>query len=166
MPDDDVDTWIEEYIRLEASGWKRERGAFACRETDKDYFATIAKAAFEKGKLMLLALRLDGKAIAMKCNFIAPPGSFAYRIAFDENYAGYSPGVMMELENIRRLHHIPADEWMYSCATPKHPMIDRLWLDRRAIHSILIPTGKRVGGVVLSALPWLRSLNRRLRRIG
>lgn len=162
-PDGDIDAWIEEYLRLEASGWKGQGGAFACTDADKDYFATIAKAAFEKRKLMMLAVRLDGKAIAMKCNFIAAPGSFAYRIAFDENYAFYSPGVLLELENIRRLHNETSVEWMDSCATPEHPMIDRLWLDRRAIQSVLVPTGKKAGGFVISALPLIRSLNRKLR---
>lgn len=167
-PGGDIDAWVEEYLRLEASGWKGQGGAFACSDADKDYFATIARAAFEKRKLMMLAVRLDGKAIAMKCNFIAAPGSFAYRIAFDENYAFYSPGVLLELETIRRLHSETSVEWMDSCATPEHPMIDRLWLDRRAIQSVLVPTGKKAGEFVISALPLIRSLNRKLRglRVG
>lgn len=165
-PDGDVDSWVEEYLRLEASGWKSQGGAFACNEVDTRYFATIAKAAFEKRKLMMLSVRLDGRAIAMKCNFIASPGSFAYRIAFDEDYAFYSPGVLLEIENIRRLHNEPGIAWMDSCATPEHPMINRLWLDRRAIQSVLVPTGRKAGGIVISALPLIRSLNRKLRAIG
>lgn len=164
-PDGDIDAWVEEYLRLEASGWKGQGGAFACSDADKDYFAAIAKAAFEKRKLMMLAVRLDGKAIAMKCNFISAPGSFAYRIAFDESYAFYSPGVLLELENIRRLHNERSVEWMDSCATAEHPMIDRLWLDRRAIQSVLVQTGKKAGGLVISALPLIRSLNRKLRSV-
>ena len=163
-PDGDIDAWVEEYLRLEASGWKGQGGAFACSDADKDYFATIAKAAFEKRKLMMLAIRLDGKPIAMKCSFIGESGSFAFRIAFDENYAVYSPGVLMELENIRRLHAEPRVEWMDSCATPEHPMIDRLWLDRRAIQSVLVPTGKRAGEFVISALPVMKLLNRKVRQ--
>jgi hypothetical protein len=157
------ETGCLEYDALEASGWKGQGGAFACSESDKKYFATIARAAFEKRKLMMLAMRLDGKPIAMKCNFIGTPGSFAFRIAFDENYSFYSPGVLMELENIRRLHNETSVEWMDSCATPEHPMIDRLWLDRRAIQSVLVPTGKKAGEFVISALPFIRSLSRKLR---
>ena len=166
--DGDIDAWVAEYLRLEASGWKGQGGAFACSEPDEDYFVTITKAAFEKHKLMMLAIRLDDKAIAMKCNFIGAPGSFAFRIAFDENYSFYSPGVLLELENIRRLHNEPSVDWMDSCATPDHPMIDRLWLDRRAIQSVLVATGKRAGELVISALPIMRSLKRKLRglRVG
>lgn len=162
----DIDAWIEEFLQLEASGWKGNgRGAFACTEANRNYFVAIAKAAFARGRLIMLALRLDGKPVAMKCNFISEPGSFAFKIAFDENYAVYSPGVQLELENIGRFHAERSVEWMDSCAIPEHPMIDRLWLDRRTIKSVLIPTGKKAGELVISALPLMRSLNRKIRQL-
>ncbi len=161
--DGDVDTWIEEFLQLELSGWKgRNGGAFACNETSRNYFATIARAAFERDKLTMLALRLDGKPVAMKCNLISVPGSFAFKIAFDESYSDYSPGVQLELENIQRFHAQDRVEWMDSCAVPEHPMIDRLWLDRLEIQSVLVPTGM-AGKSVIAALPAIRSLNRKFR---
>lgn len=161
----DIDGWIEEFLQLEASGWKANgAGAFACIQANRDYFVSIAKAAFAKERLTMLALRLDGKPVAMKCNFISEPGSFAFKIAFDENYANYSPGVLLEMENINRFHAQRNVEWMDSCAIPDHPMIDRLWLDRRTIKSVLIPTGKKTGELLISTLPLMRSLNRRIRQ--
>ena len=163
-PGGDLDRWTGEFLDLEASGWKtRDGGAFACSEVNRNYFVAIAKAAFEKGRLMMLALRLDGKPVAMKCNLLSEPGSFAFKIAFDESYAAYSPGVILELENIRLLHAEQRVKWMDSCAAPDHPMIDRLWPGRRPIHSLLVPTGGMAGGLVVSALPVLRSLKRKLR---
>lgn len=159
----DVDTWIEEFLQLEAAGWKgREGGAFVCNETNRNYFATIAKRAFEGDRLMMLALRLDGKPVAMKCNFTSLPGSFAFKIAFDESYAEYSPGFLLEIENVRWFHAQRRFEWMDSCAAPDHPMIDRLWLDRLEIQSVLVPTGL-AGKSVVAALPVIRSLNRKFR---
>src|SRR5262249_30966141 len=162
----DKDTWTQEFLDLEARGWKGQNGgAFACNAVNKDFFVSVATAAFERGRLMMLALRLDGKPVAMKCNIVSAPGSFAFKIAFDESYSAYSPGVMLEVENIRRLHAAPLVEWMDSCATPDHPMIDRLWLDRRAIHNLIVPTGKMAGEFVISALPFIRSINRWFRGI-
>jgi CelD/BcsL family acetyltransferase involved in cellulose biosynthesis len=162
----DIDTWIEDFLQLEASGWKGNGGgAFACSEANRDYFVSIAQAAFARGRLTMFALRLDGKPIAMKCNFISEPGSFAFKIAFDENYSAYSPGVLLEIENISRFHAQRQVEWMDSCAVPEHPMINRLWPDRRAIKSVLIPTGKKAGDLVISALPFMRSLNRKIRSL-
>jgi hypothetical protein len=162
----DIDAWVEEFLQLEASGWKGTTGgAFACIEANRNYFVSITKTAFARGRLIMLAVRLDGKPIAMKCNFIAEPGSFAFKIAFDENFAAYSPGVLLEIENIGHFHAQRSVEWMDSCAIPDHPMINRLWLDRRTIKSLLIPTGMKAGELVISTLPLMRSLNRRLRQL-
>jgi hypothetical protein len=163
--DGDLNRWIDEFLELEGRGWKGDGGAFACNELDAQYFREIAVRAFEQGKLMMLAIRLDKKAIAMKCNFMTPPGSFAFRIAFDESYSAYSPGVLLELENIRRLHGNSDIEWMDSCAIPDHPMIDRLWPDRRGIASLLMSTDKRSGELVIAGLPFMRMVNRKLRAI-
>jgi CelD/BcsL family acetyltransferase involved in cellulose biosynthesis len=158
-----LDTWIEEFLQLEASGWKgREGSAFACNENNRNYFAAIARAAFDDDRLMMFALRLDGKPIAMKCNFIAMPGSFAFKIAFDESYKDYSPGFLLEIENVNWFHAKPGFEWMDSCAVADHSMIDRLWVDRLKIQSVLVPTGM-AGKSVVAALPVMRSLNRKVR---
>lgn len=164
--DGDLERWAGEFLALEASGWKSEDGgAFACNDANREYFHSVAKSAFERGRLMMLALRVDGRPIAMKCNILAAPGSFAFKIAFDEEYSYYSPGVLLEIENIRMLHSDPRIEWMDSCATPEHPMIDRLWHDRRRIRSVLIPTASRAGNLVISALPFMRSINRKVRAL-
>ena len=163
--EDDVGAWIEEFLKLEASGWKgREGSAFACNENTRNYFEAIASAAFEGDRLEMLALRLDGKPVAMKCNFSSMPGSFAFKIAFDEAYADYSPGFLLEIENVRWFHAQRRFHWMDSCAVPDHSMIDRLWFDRLEIQSVLVPTGM-AGKSVVAALPLMRSLNRRLRRL-
>lgn len=160
----DVHTWIEEFLKLEASGWKgREGSAFACSKDNRNYFTTIARAAFERDRLEMLALRLDGKPVAMKCNFIATPGSFAFKIAFDETYAEYSPGFLLEIENVRWFHAQRRLDWMDSCAVPDHSMIDRLWFDRMEIQSVLVPTGI-AGKSVVAAMPLMRTLNRKFRR--
>jgi hypothetical protein len=51
----------------------------------------------------MLALRLDGRPIAYKLDFLAGRGSFSFKIAFNENYGRYSPGELLEIENVRRL---------------------------------------------------------------
>ncbi|HEV2668965.1 MAG TPA: GNAT family N-acetyltransferase, partial [Blastocatellia bacterium] len=97
-------------------------------------------------------------------NFLSGQGSFAFKIAFDEEYARYSPGVLLELENIRRLHAQSKVKWMDSCAATSHPMFDRLLPDRRTIQDVVIGAGKPLGDWVVAATPLLRLLNRKLRR--
>src|SRR5262249_38316122 len=144
--DADLDGWLEEFLQLEQAGWKGKLGgALAANDARRSYFLTVAQEAWRRGRLMMLALKHNGEVIAQKCNFLAGDGSFAFKIAYNEAYARYSPGFFLELENIRRLHDAPEIRWMDSCAVPDHPMINRLWLDRRTIQTVLIPTGKRPG---------------------
>ncbi|HKQ93638.1 MAG TPA: GNAT family N-acetyltransferase [Blastocatellia bacterium] len=166
-PDDDVEVWIEEFLRLEASGWKgRENSAIASDESDQNYFRSIAKEAFRQGRLSMLALRLDGRPIAFKCDFHAGRGLFTFRIAFDENYARNSPGMLLETENVRRLHSRSQIDWVDSCNDSFNFMFNRLWQERRTILDVVVGAGKSWGDWMVAAIPLLKSLNRKLLRRG
>jgi hypothetical protein len=113
---------------------------------------------------MMLGLFLNGRPIALKCNLLAGDGSFAFKIAYDETLARYSPGVLLELFNIDYLHCRSEIRWMDSCAVPGHPMIERLWLDRRIIQDTLLSTGRGPGDFIVSFLPGLRWVKRQVSR--
>ena len=164
-PDADADAWIEEFLEFEAKSWKGKGGrALVCDETDRNFFVEVAREAFRRGKLMMLALRFNGRPIAYKINFLSGAGSFAFKIAFDEEYARYSPGVLLELENIRLLHDHPQTRWMDSCADPDRFMINHLWTDRRAIQTVVVSAGKLQGDLALATIPLLKWGNRQIFR--
>lgn len=136
---DPIDHWITEFLVLEASGWKGRSGsALDDAEHTRAFFIDAIKGAHEAGKLEMLRLSLDGKAIAMLVNFITPPGCFAFKIAFDENYARFSPGVFIKIENLKILDRRDI-EWTDSCAVEDHPMINSLWAERREIVRVTMP---------------------------
>ncbi len=98
-PGGDLDAWLDEFLELEAQGWKGKRGtALKDDPAALAVFRACARGAFERGRWMTLALRLDGRAIAMKCNLLAGDGAVAFKIAYDEDYARFSPGVLLEIE--------------------------------------------------------------------
>ena len=76
----------------------------------------------------------------MRCDFLAPPGAFAFKIAYDEEFARFSPGVLLQRENLALLDQ-PGIAWCDSCASADHPMIDHIWRERRAIGSLSIAIG-------------------------
>jgi len=88
---------------------------------------------------------------------------FTFKIAFDENYACHSPGVLLEVENIRRLHTQSRIEWADSCTGPFDSMFKRLWLSRRMIRDVIVSTGKAPGDLVVSMIPLLNWLNSKIR---
>ena len=161
----EVDAWVEEFLELEASSWKGEQGsALGCVDANRNYFVTITREAFRRGRLMMTAMRLDGRPLAQRLSFVASRGAFAFKTAYDESYAGFSPGISLEIDTIRRLHASTEIDWMDSCATPIH-FINRLWTDRRAISTVLISTGRKSGDLLVEIMPLMKRLNRGLKSI-
>ncbi len=138
---EDVDQWIDDFLTLERKGWKgTEHSAMACADGTAALFRKALRNAAGEGKLERLALSLDGRPIAMLANFLCPPGSFSYKTAFDEDYARFSPGVLLQRENLALLTRREV-MWCDSCAAPDHPMIDSLWTERRPIGRISVAIG-------------------------
>lgn len=133
-----LSAWLEEFLVLERSGWKGRNGsALADMPETRGLFIAAAHAAHNSGKLHVIALRLDGRAIAMLVNFLSPPGGFSFKTAFDEDYARFSPGVLLQIDNLDILqdHGLM---WMDSCAAEGHPMIDSLWAQRRHVARVSV----------------------------
>ena len=160
--EDDVARWIDEFLRIEASGWKGQRGsALASSERGRRYFAEIVTSAFRRGRLLMLGLDFNGRPIARRCAFVAGEGSFAFKTAYDEEFADFSPGAMLELDSIRQLQTLPGVRWMDSCATTDNFLVNRLSNERKTIQSLAIGTGA-LGELLVSGLPLLRWTTRRI----
>lgn len=129
---------IAEFLALESAGWKgRANSALAAMPETHAFAEAALQGAADTGRLELLTMTLDGKPIAMLANFVTPPGSFSFKIAYDEAYARYSPGVLLQLENMAVAR--PGVEWMDSCAVEDHAMINSLWPARRTIVRVTVP---------------------------
>ena len=137
---DEIVGWCDTFLALEAAGWKGSKGsAFANLPETAKFFRDVIFGAFEAGRLDFQRLNLDGRAIAMLVNFRTPPGSWSFKIAYDEALSQFSPGVLIELENLRRVLQDQEIDWMDSCAVEDHPMINSLWGERRAIVQVSVP---------------------------
>lgn len=143
-----IDGWLTDFLRLEQAGWKGQAGsALACAPDTAALFTAALREAAALGQLERLTLRLDGAPIAMLATLIAGEGAFSYKTAFDERYARFSPGVLLQRENLTLLED-PGMAWCDSCAAEDHPMIDHLWRERRAIGRVSIA----IGGALRRAL--------------
>jgi CelD/BcsL family acetyltransferase involved in cellulose biosynthesis len=130
----ELSTWCTDFLALEASGWKGSEGtALQCNAGETAFMIDAMAAAFAAGHLHFLRQDLDGRAIAMLANFRHGVGSFSFKIAFDEALGRFSPGVLIEIDNLHAVQSDPTVDWMDSCASTDHPMIDSLWAERRSI---------------------------------
>ncbi|GAB3379681.1 GNAT family N-acetyltransferase [Azotobacter armeniacus] len=158
---EDLEAWLSAFIELESKGWKgQSRSALGCRPACRRYFEEVTTAAYARGQLRMLELSLDGRPLAMLCDFLAPPGAFSFKVAFDEEYARYSPGVLLELECIRLVHELKAQgvQWMDSCAAPENGLSNRLWLERKPLCTFVLSSGAPLADLWADLYPYGKRL--------
>ena len=137
-----IDQWLADFLNLESGGWKGKHGsALASHTKTEAMFRNVLSSAARAGRLEHLSLTLDGKPIAMLATFLAHPGSFAFKTAFDEEFARFSPGMQLQVENLALLDD-PDLAWCDSCAAPNHPMIEHIWRDKREMVWITVEAGR------------------------
>jgi CelD/BcsL family acetyltransferase involved in cellulose biosynthesis len=162
-PGDDLAAWTQEFMRLEASGWKGRAGsALSCREDDRRFVAGVFAEAFRRGRLLITGLDLDGRALARHVMFTAGEGAFTFKIAYDETYEKCSPGILAEVDNVRQFMETPGLRWIDSNTAPENKSYGRVWKDRRTIQGIAIGA-RGPGRLAVAALPLMRLAKRWLR---
>lgn len=150
-----VEGVVLEFLELELAGWKGRAGtAIAQRPAEARFFLDACRAAASAGMLHPLTLRVDGAVAATIINFAGhgaeADGLFSFKITYDETFARYSPGVLLELELTARALGQNNLAFTDSCANPDHPMIDHLWRERREMHDINVATSPSLPHFALS----------------
>lgn len=152
-----LEEWTDAFLALEAAGWKGKEGsALALAKHTATLFREALAGAGAQGRLERLTMTLDGKPIAMLANFVCPPGMFSFKTTYDESLAKYSPGVLLQCENLMVLARGDV-AWSDSCASADHPMIDHIWRERREIGQVSLAIGGPIrralfGGLVRAEL--------------
>lgn len=141
-PGDAVGDEIERFLALEARGWKgREGGALAASAHNLRFGREVLAQAHKRGQLHMVGLNCEGRAIARRVSLLAGAGSYAFKTAYDEDYAAYSPGVLAEAMCLREFHGLPSQRWMDSYTDPDNALVNRMWKDRRAMQSVAVGVG-------------------------
>ena len=150
-----LEAWVADFLALERKGWKGTAGsALADDARTAGLFRSALAGAAQVGQLERLSLTMDGRPIAMLATFLAPPGAFAYKTAFDEEFARFSPGMQLQVENLALLED-ESIAWCDSCAEPGHSMIERIWTERRPFAFFTVPIGGGLRRKAGEAWAWL-----------
>jgi CelD/BcsL family acetyltransferase involved in cellulose biosynthesis len=158
--DGDWRAWTEEFMRLEASGWKGRGGtALACREDDRRFVAAVFDEAHRRGRLQITGLDLDGKPLARHIMISAGDGSFSFKLAYDETHARSSPGILAEVDNVRQFLETPGLRYIDSNTARQSTGYGRVWKDRRTVQRVAIGV-RGAGHLALVALPLMRLVKR------
>lgn len=130
---------VEGFLTLEAAGWKgRERTAMAI---DRYRAAFAREAVFrmaERDLCRIHTLTLDGRLIACLIVFIEAGVAYTWKTAYDEAFSAYSPGTLLMIEVSHNHLDDPNIMATDSCAVPDHPVLSRLWMERRPIGTLVV----------------------------
>ncbi|MEE9330566.1 MAG: GNAT family N-acetyltransferase [Parvularculaceae bacterium] len=147
---DQLEAWAEMFLQLEDASWKGGEGSsLKATAATRAYFHGILQGAGAQDSLMLQRLMLDDTPLAMLVNFVTKGHAFSYKIAFDEGYSRFSPGVMIELNFTKAVLGDENIAFVDSCAGENHPMINHLWAERRVISMHNISLKRGFGALVL-----------------
>ncbi|MCY6383664.1 GNAT family N-acetyltransferase [Hoeflea prorocentri] len=135
----DIRYRMEEFLALEASGWKgRRRTAMV---VDR-YRAAFAREAItdlaETDNVRIHTLNLNGEAIASMIVFIQSGTAYTWKTAYNETFSSLSPGQLL-MDELTALHlEDPNITISDSCAVEDHPVMSRLWRERCRMGTLIV----------------------------
>lgn len=133
----------EAFLAMENSGWKAEQGtALGSTPEDAAFFRRICKDMAAVGLLRLMALEVDGRAVAMECHLRDGDAQFSFKIAYDHELSAYSPGAQLDLQLFEGFG-AQGLTVVDTCSSPSNAHMNRLWPHRRQMQTLLLPTGSR-----------------------
>ena len=132
---------LDDFLRLEASGWKGEKGtALLCKTADAEFARAMMAALAPQGDAWIHALYLDGQPVSMQIVLRAGTTAFTWKTAYDQALSDYSPGMLL-LEDytaafladrsIATVDSCAHDDSSFMAAwSERQPMAD-VWIDAR-----------------------------------
>ena len=162
------DAAYDEFMALEAAGKMSEHGTVLADDPGHaQFFREMCREFAELGRLQLPSLRVGDQTVATQCNLLAGDVVYGIKIAYDERWSAFSPGIQLEIEMITVFHEHSEARLIDSCADPNNVTFNRLWPDRRALATYVLrpPTGiGRLAGAVVAGARSARDYRVRRKR--
>lgn len=168
---DAVREGLEEFLALEASGWKGRRRTALAQDRYRAAFAREAvNGLAERGQARVFTLWAGEDAAASLVILESGGEAVAWKTAYDERFAASGPGTLVLSMATERLQADPGLRLVDSCAVPDHRVMNRFWRGRTEVGTLVVglqPGLEREVNVCAEALTALRRrLHRRHRWLG
>ena len=135
----DPKPFVDDLLSLDAKGWKGAKGtAISGNPKLKSALEVACTNLHNSKKLRFWSLKLNGKSIASLVAIVEGDQAWLGKIAYDETFAKYSPGVQIILDCTESFFTETSIKHIDSSAIPNHPMIDRIWRDRVAMINVFV----------------------------
>ncbi|MCW2308560.1 GNAT family N-acetyltransferase [Rhodobium gokarnense] len=131
-----------DFLRLEAAGWKGDRGtALACDARITTFAQEAIAGLAEIGGVRIDAYRIDGRPVGIVVSLVDGGDVFTWKMAHDMAFAAQSPGFLALLGLTEAVLDDVYVNRIDSLADAGHPIVDHIWHERRTIGTLLVPAG-------------------------
>jgi hypothetical protein len=160
---------LERFLSLEASGWKgKARTAMVVDRLQAAFAREAVHRLAQQDLCRIHELVLDGRPVASVIVFVEAGIAYTWKTAYEERHGAFSPGTLLMIELTR--HHLadPNIEATDSCAEEGHPVMDRIWGERREMGALVIglaPSADRAARQAAKQLHLYRETRAMARRV-
>jgi CelD/BcsL family acetyltransferase involved in cellulose biosynthesis len=148
-----VEAAVEQFLALESKGWKgRSRTALSCRSGHDRFFREMCQGFADQGRLMFLSLEAGPRVVAQNTALVAGEGLFGFKRAYDEEFARWSPGSLLDLDVLDWFHRSAPLAWLDTCSAPDDGNGSRAFGDRRPLSTVAVPLSP-VGAAAAAMVP-------------
>ena len=133
---------FEDFLALEASGWKgREGTALLGSAADAQYVRGMIEALAADGAVAIHSLTLDGRPVSMQVVLRSGRTAFTWKTAYDEALHDFSPGALLledytasllANQSIDQVDSCAFDDTGYMSAWQERAALAQVWFDASA----------------------------------
>ncbi|HEX2257311.1 MAG TPA: GNAT family N-acetyltransferase, partial [Afifellaceae bacterium] len=139
---DEMATAMEAFLVVEAAGWKGRRGTAMAQDPALKRFAASAVAGLaRRGGAAIDAMFVGDRPAAALVRFQAGGLSIPWKIAYDETFAGYSPGAQLMSHVSRAWLSDPAVSRVDPVCDADNRLLAQLWDERETYATLVLATG-------------------------
>jgi CelD/BcsL family acetyltransferase involved in cellulose biosynthesis len=136
---------VDAFLQIEARGWKGRRGtALQCNEATRAFASKVFSSPRSSNACRADLLKLNGEPIAVGLTLVSGRTGFTVKCAYDERYANYSAGLLLEVAFLRG---VLGEKWAsrIDSGTAGSHVIDELWPGRSEVGDLLFSVAHSPG---------------------
>ena len=161
---DDVRRALEDFMQMEASGWKGQQGtALLCDAGNAAFMRKAIVNMAALGCASIHALYLDRKPVSMQIVVRAGSAAFTWKTAYDEQFHEFSPGMLLLEDYTTAFLADKSISYVDSCAHDDSGYMSA-WIERQAVADLWIDA-RRGGSLAFRVLSGLQKRYRDLRAL-
>jgi len=153
---------LDQFLDIEASGWKGRNGtALKCNDAEAAFMRGAMAALSERGNAAIHAIFVDGKPASMQIVARAGDVAFTWKTAYDEAWQDYSPGMLLLEDYTTAFLADRSIAFVDSCSFDDSGFMSA-WIERRPVADVWIDAS-RGGSAAFRLLSSLQLIYRNVR---